>query len=109
MPHSFEAKTTADDTQMKADSAKSSDEKFVEMLDRYYTKLDKDGDNVEKQDEKSCNQNNHNPIQYYSDKSSTYYRESKIRLKDEMNNFKSKMSDSITDYKSHYSDWRSND
>lgn len=32
---------------MKADSAKSSDEKFEEMLDRYYTKVDEDDDIAE--------------------------------------------------------------
>ena len=39
---SFEVKITVDNSQMKADSAKSSDEKFEEMLDRYYTKVDED-------------------------------------------------------------------
>lgn len=96
--------------QPKVDSQKSSDEVFEEMLDKYYTNVDNEPDTADvKPQDTEGNQKRNSPIQYYSDKSSTYYRESKIKLQDEIKNFKSRVAESITDYKSHYSDWRSND
>lgn len=99
--------TSQSDSCIRADTPKSSDEVFEEMLDKYYTKLDKDAGAEEPQPE--IEDKVRNPIQYYSDKSSTYYRENKIKIKDDFKNFKSRVAESLTDYRSHYSDWRNND
>ena len=81
------------------------------MLDKYYTKLDEpepqSSKSTEKLERKKSLKNE--SINYFHNHSGTYYRKGRVKIGKELKKFESRVAESLSDYKTHYSDWRNAD
>lgn len=81
------------------------------MLDKYYTKLDEPEPQTSKSTKKLERKKSlkHESINYFHNHSGTYYRKGRVKIGEELKKFESRVAESLSDYKTHYSDWRNTD